>query len=188
MNVEEILDQLDELVSNATTLPFSGGKVVLDEEAVSNLIEDIRINLPPQIKQAKAIVAERNDIISKAKREAEQLMNKVEEQIRALVAKDIVVKNAQARANEILTQAQQKAKEMRNAANEYVDDLMKRSDELLMENLLELRSIDQQRKDEVGQLSERVDNYLSDNIAALRKARQSLNNPPSRSEDDFFRE
>lgn len=186
MKVEDILDQIDEEISNASTLPFSGGKIIIDAELLGNLIEDVRINLPQQLKQARNIVADRNAILDKAKREAEQLMNKVQDQIRALVAQDVIVKNAQEKANEILIEAQKKSKEMRQAANEYVDDLMKRADAMLMENLIELRSIGQQRKDEIGEVESRIDTYLSDNISTLRRARQNLNTPPSRTEDEPF--
>ena len=62
MNIEEILDVLDELLDKAWSLPLTGGRCVVDAERVRELIDDIRLNMPTEIKQAKAIVADRRDV------------------------------------------------------------------------------------------------------------------------------
>ena len=54
MNIEEILDMLDELLDRAWNLPLSGGRCVIDAEKVREMVDDIRLNLPDEIKQAKA--------------------------------------------------------------------------------------------------------------------------------------
>lgn len=71
MNIEEILDMLDELLDRAWNLPLSGGRCVIDAEKVREMVDDIRLNLPDEIKQAKAIVKDRTEILSSAKSEAE---------------------------------------------------------------------------------------------------------------------
>ena len=63
-----------------------------------------------------------------------------------MIAKDEIVRQAQAKANDLLSQSQTKAREIRRAANEYVDDLMKRTDEQLTANLAELRKTRQNLK------------------------------------------
>ena len=57
MNIEEILDLLDELLDRSWNLPLSGGRCVVDAEKVRDLLDDVRLNMPTEIKQAKAIVA-----------------------------------------------------------------------------------------------------------------------------------
>ena len=61
MNIDEILDMLDELLDRAWNLPLSGGRCVIDAEKVREMVDDIRLNLPDEIKQAKAIVKDRSD-------------------------------------------------------------------------------------------------------------------------------
>lgn len=79
MNIDDILDAMDEMLDRAWNLPLTGGRCVVDAEKVRDLIDDIRLNMPAEIKQAKQIVADRADIISVAKKEAEDIVRKAEE-------------------------------------------------------------------------------------------------------------
>lgn len=146
MNVEQWLQELEEMVDRAVRLPLSGGRTVMDSDRIREILDEIRENLPQEIRQAKAIVADRTQIISDAKREAETVVRVAEERAKAMVNQSEIVKQAQQRANDLLVQSQQKAREMRKAANEYVDDLMKRTDEQMTANLAELRKTRQNIK------------------------------------------
>ena len=97
------------------------------------------MTMPNEIKQAKGIVADRTDIISNAKREAESIVRAAEERAKQLVAQEEITKMAEARAREIITTAQLKSKEMRKAAQDFVDDIMRRADDGLTANLAEVR-------------------------------------------------
>ena len=134
MNVEELLDQLDDIMEKGWSFP--GGRRVIEVEKLRELIDDIRLNMPNEIKQAKSIVSDRADIITT---EAEGIVRSAEERARAIVAQEEITKMAQAKAHEIVSQAQTKSRDMRKAAQEFVDDIMRRSDEELTQNLSELR-------------------------------------------------
>ncbi len=135
--MDELLDQLDEALDGG--MKFPGKKVVLSSEAIRAIIDDIRMTMPNEIKQAKVIVADRADIITNAKREADTIIRAAEERAKAMVANEEITKLAQAKAGEIIANAQSKSKEMRKAAQEFVDDIMRRADEGLTENLAEVR-------------------------------------------------
>lgn len=92
MNIDEILDVIDELLDRSWSLPLSGGRCVVDADKVRDLIDDIRLNIPAEIKQAKAIVSDRTDIIENAKKEAEQIVRKAEDRARTLIAQEEVSK------------------------------------------------------------------------------------------------
>ncbi len=139
MSVEQIVDQIDDVLEKAFSFPLSGGKILVDGEEIRNLLDDIRLNLPKDIRQAERIVADRTQIISDAKREAETIVRVAEERAKAMVAKDEITREAQEKANEMMNQARQKSAEMRKAANDYVDDLMQRTDESIAMGLAELR-------------------------------------------------
>ena len=138
MNIEEILDMLDELLDKSWSLPLSGGRSVVDDEKIRELLDDIRLNLPSEIKQAKAIVADRADILATAKREADAVVRRAEDRARALIAQEEIIKQAQQKAAEILSQAQTKAKELRNASQDFSDDLLRQSEETLTKLLTEV--------------------------------------------------
>ena len=140
MNIEEILDMLDELLDKSWSLPLSGGRSVVDDEKIRELLDDIRLNLPSEIKQAKAIVADRADILATAKREADAVVRRAEDRARALIAQEEIIKQAQQKAAEILSQAQTKAKELRNASQDISDDLLRQSEETLTKLLTEVRT------------------------------------------------
>lgn len=146
LNVEELIDELYQMAEKSWSLPLSRGRAVLDGDEMKQILNEIRDNLPQEIRQAKAICADRAQIISDAKREAETIVRVAEERAKAMVNQDEIVKQAQQKANEMLTQAQIKFREMRKASNDYIDDLMKRTDEGLAANLAELRQTRQNIK------------------------------------------
>ncbi len=139
MNVEELLDQLDEVIDKG--LGLGSRRCIVDAEKIRILIDDIRLNMPQEIKQARSIVSDRADIITTAKREAEGIIHQAEEKAKTLVAQEEITRQAQARAADIIAQSQQRSREMRKAAQEFVDDIMRRADEGLTTNLSEVRKV-----------------------------------------------
>ena len=139
MSVDDLIDELYEMVEKAWSLPLSHGRAVLDGEEVKQILDEIRANMPQEIHQAKAIVADRTQILDDARREAETVVRVAQERAKALVAQDEIVRQAQQRANELTAQSQAKIREMRRASNDYIDDLMKRTDDGLSQILAELR-------------------------------------------------
>ena len=137
MTLDELLEQFDEVLDSGIKIP--GRKTVVDIEKLRAVVDDIRLNIPSEIKQARGIVADRAEIISTAKREADGIIRNAEENAKAIVAKEAIVKMAQEKAAEIIANAQTKSREMRKAAQDFVDDIMKRADDGLTANLGEIR-------------------------------------------------
>ena len=140
MTIDEILDMMDDMLDRAWNLPLTGGRSVLDAEKLREMIDDIRLNLPGEIKQAKIIVADRAEIMSTAKKDAENIVRKAEERARALVAQEEVVKEAQAKATELVSSAQTKAREIRQAVQEFSDNVLRETEEALVKSLSEVKS------------------------------------------------
>ena len=146
MNIEEILDMMDDTLDKAWSLPMSGGRCVVDVEQIREMLDEIRINLPGEIKQAKNIVADRNEILRAAKAEAEQLVRRAEDRARVLVSQEAILKEAQAKANELLSQTQSRTKEMKAAAQEFSDSRLRETEESLTRALADLRETRQKLK------------------------------------------
>ena len=140
MNIEEVLDIMDELLDKSWGLPLSGGKCVVDVDKMRDLIDDIRINLPTEIKQAKAIVADRNEILDVARREAEGVIRKAEERAKALIAQEEIIRLSQGKATEILTQTQMQSREIRQAAQAFSDDILRTTEEAMTKSLADIRA------------------------------------------------
>lgn len=137
MSIEELLEEFDEVLDTGMKLP--GKRTLLDAEKVRELIDDIRLNLPAEIKQAKSIVNDRTEIITRAKAEADEIIKRADERAQAMVAQEEITRLADEKAREIIAAAQSKSREMRKAAQDFVDDIMQRADEGLTSNLAEVR-------------------------------------------------
>jgi len=138
MNIDDMVDLLDDMLEDATKMPLTN-KCIIDGTKAKELIDEIRMNMPQEIRQAKAIVADRGEIISIAKQEAEDIIRNAEERARTIVNKDELVIQAQNRANEILSGAHQKSREVRAAANDFADEILRNAEEVLAKSANEVK-------------------------------------------------
>ncbi len=138
-NIEDILEQLDDMLDAAWAMPLSGGKVVVDGEKVRDLLDAIRANLPSEIRQARAIVNDRAEIVNTAKKEAEGIIRNAEERRNQILSHEEIVVQAQERANEIHAQTQKRARDMRRSAQEFTEDLLRRTEEALTQQVSQVR-------------------------------------------------
>ena len=139
MRVDELITELQDLVADSKTLPLSGGKVIVDAEKIYDILDEIQDTLPAEVRQAKNIVADRGQIIAEAKKEAEDIIRAAEERKKQMIEQSEVMREAKAEATELLNDVKAKAAEMRRAANDYVENVMKRTDDAITAQLTELR-------------------------------------------------
>lgn len=128
MNIDDLLDLMDETIEDAFTVPLTGKRMV-DADKLRDIIDDIRLNMPGEIRQAKAIVQDRNDIIDTARKEAEKLVLKGEEQQKALVSETEVVRKSREKALEITSNANKQAKEMHRTVTSYCERILRQTEE-----------------------------------------------------------
>ena len=138
-NIEEILEQLEDMLDTAWAMPLSGGKVMVDGDGIRELLDSIRAHLPSEIRQARAIVNDRAEIVDTAKKEAEAIIRNAEERRNQILSHEEIVVQAQEKANEIHTQTQKRAREMRRSAQEYTDDMLRRTEEILAQQVNQVR-------------------------------------------------
>lgn len=141
MNVDELLNVMTEMLDESTSLPFAGGKRVVDVDRMQDIIDEIRRNLPSEIRQAKSIVNDRADIVAGAKSEAETLVKRAEERARILVGEQEIVKAAQQRANEIVSTAQGQSREMRTTVTDYCEKMLRTTEEQLVRSASEVKTV-----------------------------------------------
>ena len=139
MKVDDLILQLQDLVNDAKSMPFSGGKVLVNSEEIYDIIDQIQDSMPAEVRQAKNIVADRKQIITEANRESENIIRAAEERKKVMLNQNEIVREAQAKAREIIEDAKQKSAEIRKAANVYVDSTMKRTEESLATQLGEVK-------------------------------------------------
>lgn len=139
VNIEDVLDQLDDMLDAAWSVPLSNGGVVVNGDHVRDLLDTVRANLPMEIRQARAIVKDRSDIVETAKKEAESIIRSAEERRNQILSHEEIVVQAQERANEIQVTTQKRVREMRRTAQEFTDDLLRRTEEVLAQQAGQVR-------------------------------------------------
>ncbi len=139
-DVMELLDILFGMVSEAWGVPLGNDKCIIEREKALKLISDIKTALPTSISEAKRLVAARDEFICNAKREAEAMRKSAEEKARMMVDEQEITRVARARSAEMISNAEEKAAELRRVASEYVDNLMKTTEESLSTSLESIKS------------------------------------------------
>jgi vacuolar-type H+-ATPase subunit H len=134
MEILAILETLEDVVERSITVPFSG-KCLIDKEEVLEIIKEIRLKLPDDIKQAKWVKEERQRILLEAQKEANNIIQDAEGKIASLVDEHEITKKAYDQANEIIANAQKNAREIRLGTREYADSILNRVEEILNETL-----------------------------------------------------
>lgn len=141
--LEELIDTLYENVQDAWSLPMSGGKCVVEQEKILDILDEIRANLPSDLKMARDIVDKRNEVIAAGKREAEALRTQAEVKAKQMVEDNQLVNDAKHKAAEVIGNAQIQAREVRRAANEYCEETLKRTEENVTLALEEIKKVRQ---------------------------------------------
>ncbi len=140
MNIDEILDLIDETLEDTMAVPLSKKRMV-DIELMHEYIDDIRLNMPAEIRQARAIVNDRKDIVEVAKKEAEDIIRAAEKRAMAMIEQEQVVKDASKRAAEILHNANVQSRDMKNSTENYCDKILKDLEDQMAKSSAELRTI-----------------------------------------------
>lgn len=140
MNVEELLNLMEETLEEGTAVPFASAKRVVDVDRCRDIIDEVRNNLPDEIRDSKKIVADREQIIKGAQLEADGVIKQAEERARGLVSDQEIVKRAQQRAVEILTASQAQAKELNRSATNYCETILKNSEEVMARSIADIKN------------------------------------------------
>ena len=133
------IEIMEDLLDSAMRIPLSNGKCVVDAERFQELLGDMRLSLPTELKQAKNLLNDRRNILYIAKKEAEDTVRLAEERAKKILDQDELVRQAQAKANEIMTQAHTQAREVKRAANDFVEQKLTEVENNLIQNLNEIR-------------------------------------------------
>ena len=138
-SVQELIDMLYNMISEAWGLPLGAERCVIERDKALDLLDEIKAQLPSELNEARRLVAARTEFIGNAKREAESMRKVAEERARQLVEEQEVTRAANERAKTIISGAENKSNELRQVANRYADDTLMRTEEAINEALNEVR-------------------------------------------------
>ena len=135
MEILELIDRIEDLVEESSSLPFSK-KVMVDSEALFFILKEMRENIPEEIKEQLTkgkwfYTKDANQILEQANKEASQIKADAESRYEKMINENDVVVAAESKANEIILKAEQNAKTIKMQTNTYVDDVLSKTQEKL---------------------------------------------------------
>ena len=138
-NTEDIIGALYDMVQDARSMPLAADKCILERDRVLDMLDEIIAQLPHELKQSRTIVESRNELISQARREAEGILRQAQEQAKQMVTKEAIYIEAKKRSEELVGQTQERINQLRKAANAYMDDALRRTEEAMSQALDEVK-------------------------------------------------
>jgi cell division septum initiation protein DivIVA len=123
MDVLVLIDKLDDLIHNAKPVPLTD-QVRVDKEEIYDILDQMRATIPEEIKQARWIVKERQEMLAEAKREAERIIKEGREKQAQLIAQEEVTRQAERGAEDIIEDARAREREIRLGAEDYADEIL----------------------------------------------------------------
>lgn len=118
MDILHLVDRLEELFDESRPIWFTHS-VMIDEDKILDLIDQMRVSIPEEIKKSQQLLAQSDRIIAKAKEESNNILAQAKEKCDELVQRDSIVQAAQARADQIIAQARSEADSIRRDADSY---------------------------------------------------------------------
>lgn len=127
MDILHLVDRLEEMVNQAQQVPIiMRGRIILEEEKLIDLIDQMRVSIPEEVKRAQRVVAERDRMIAQAQEKAERIQTMAEQKSVEMVEEQQIVIQARQRAEEIIREARGEADAVRLDADEYVIEALER--------------------------------------------------------------
>jgi vacuolar-type H+-ATPase subunit H len=162
-SILKYLDQIEDLLEEAKPVPFSS-RVAVDKEKVFDIIDEMRLNMPNEIRQAQKIIGEHDKVLNEAKAKAQIVIKEAEEKANKLVDEHEIYKQAVEEGAEIIEESKKSARDMRLNAMDYADEILARTEEVIRETL---ESVQQHNNATEGYFNKTID-VIYDNRMELR--------------------
>jgi cell division septum initiation protein DivIVA len=154
-SVIELIDHLEYLVHRAQRVPFTHN-VMIDEDEILDLLDQIHVNMPEEIKQSRTVLAEQERLLSEAQQESARITQTAAQKAEGMVTSHELARKAEDKGQAIIREAQQRAEDQKRAADDYAADVM-----------------------------QQLESHLVRTVATVRKAQETLKKPtPAVAGDD----
>jgi F0F1-type ATP synthase membrane subunit b/b' len=139
MDILHLVDRLEELFNESRPLPFTHS-VVVNEDRMLDLIDQMRVSIPEEIKKAQQLVAQRDRLLAQAQEEANRTLALAREKSEQMIERDAIVADAKVRAEQIVQQAHVDISATRREADDYVLETLTRLEQEMERMLSQVRN------------------------------------------------
>jgi hypothetical protein len=139
MDILHLIDRLEELFNESRPIPFTHN-VIVDEDRMLDLIDQMRVAIPEEVKKSQQVLAQRDRILAQAQEEANRTLQLAREKGEQMIERDTLVQSAQARAEQVAMQLREEAEQSRRDADQYVIETLARLEQELESYLNQVRN------------------------------------------------
>ena len=143
MEIFTLLETLEDIIENAKSIPFTE-KVIVDKDDILDLIKEIRLKLPDELKQAKWVKEERGRILVEAQKEADGIVKEAENRIISMIDEHEITRKAYEQKAQIIETANEMSREISKGTKEYADNILEKVEGVLQEAL---KTVENNRKE-----------------------------------------
>ena len=159
----DYLDQIEDILDASKGVPFSN-KISVEKERIFDVINEIRLNLPAELRHAQRIIDDHDKIITEARAKASNILGEAEEEAKALTNEHEIFRRANEQATDIIEESKKSAHDMRINAVYYADEILEKTEGMVQDAL---ESVDAHNKSVRNHFMETI-NILHDNRQTLR--------------------
>lgn len=138
VDILQLVDRLEELVTTGMRVPLSN-RIMVEEEEFLAIIDQLRMSVPQEIKQARRVVQERHQIITEAQAEANRILTVAKERAEYLMNEQGLVNESKARSEEILRQAKESAKRSMGEVDVYALHILTQLEHVLGQSMQQIQ-------------------------------------------------
>lgn len=138
-DVQYLIDMLYEMIDGAKSAMMSPDKCVIVREDALDLLDELKGQLPLELKKAQDLIRARDEFVENAKKEAEKIRRQADLDAKTIVGESEITRAARDKAREILRRAEERSKNMVNVTNEYTEDALRRTEEAIQMALAEIQ-------------------------------------------------
>ncbi|MFQ5398848.1 MAG: hypothetical protein ACE5E7_04535 [Anaerolineae bacterium] len=139
MDIQHLVDRLEQVLNDSFRFPLSA-YLLVNEDRVFNIIDQMRVAVPEEVKRARRIEAEKERILAQAKEEAERIRELAKQEAAELVSRDTITTSAKQRAENILERARRDAEALHQDADAYVVEVLTKLEDDLLRSLTVVRN------------------------------------------------
>ena len=133
----ELLDELEEVIAQGASVPFSG-RCILERDELMDIVQDLKLKLPDDLKQAKWIKEDRQRILNEAQTEADDIIKAANEKGISMIYEHEITQQAMEQARQIIDKAKAEAKEIIDSSYNYADRLLETVEKVSVSSMKEL--------------------------------------------------
>lgn len=173
--IEQLIEEMYEYIEGCKPKGFSTTQVVVMKEEIYDILDEMKLKIPEEIKRCAKVVANKDQIIANAEERAEKIIADAKRQAEMLVQESEIMRQAYLQANEMVSRASQQAESMYQQANRDADTISRGALRYTNDMLTEVERLIEQTYEETRQRTEAMLSNLEENLKIVKENRRELN-------------